>query len=182
MELGKQTLNPDEDSFKGLEIEKKYLILDMGLIDDFIKDSDEPTLIEQGYIKIKNRGESSERIRKEDDKYTFTVKSGSGLVREEDENEITEEEYKKLSRKLIGRWINKKRYYPKSMPGACLDIFEGSFKGLYMLEVEFENIEQANNFMLEQKFFSKVIDVTLDNRYTNLFISQHGLVRPKMRM
>ena len=52
---------------------------------------------------------------------------------------------------------------------AELDIFEGRHEGLRIVEVEFENEEQANRFAPPAWFGE---DVTFDGRYHNSHLSQ----------
>ena len=54
---------------------------------------------------------------------------------------------------------------------AELDIFEGKFAGMLLIEVEFNSIEDANSFV-PPKWFGK--DVTNDGHYHNSYLSKIG--------
>ena len=52
---------------------------------------------------------------------------------------------------------------------AELDIFEGRFAGLILVEVEFDSVEQAESFT-PPAWFGK--EVTYDKRYHNSYLSR----------
>ena len=55
---------------------------------------------------------------------------------------------------------------------AELDIFEEDLKGLVIVEVEFDSVEEANAFSAPDWFGE---DVTNSGKYHNSYLSQHGL-------
>ena len=121
------------------EIEKKWVI-DKNKIPYDLSNS-EIIKIEQTYICF-----SPEiRVRKINDgeEYTFAVKTNmtsDGMIRDEMETYITQEEYNNLIKKQEGKTIYKTRY--QFLDGDYLlavDIFSGELDGLAHLEIEFEN-------------------------------------------
>lgn len=152
-----------------MEIERKYRI------DTLPKDYDVFPFhqIEQAYLAV----DPVIRIRKEDNSYYLTYKSKGLLIREEYNLPLTPEAYEHLKQKADGQILSKKRYLlpfslfgtPQSFPDADkltieLDIFEGSYEGLMLAEVEFREEEDAQAF-LPPKWFGR--DVTLSGEYQN---------------
>jgi CYTH domain-containing protein len=141
-----------------MEIEKKYLInLPINEITKYPH-----TNIEQGYISTN----PVIRIRKTDKSYYVTYKSSGLMVRQEFEDEISEDQYNSLKSKVDYNLISKKRYYipiDKSLT-VELDIFNNKLEGLIMAEVEFVSEESANNFNPPNWF---VKEVTFDTRFHN---------------
>jgi len=100
--------------------------------------------IQQGYLSFS----PVIRIRQIDSNYILTIK-GKGLIqREEYELEITETEFKKLSKKTEGILLDKTRYYiPYKHYTIELDVFHKEYEPLILAEVEFDSIHQANVFI-----------------------------------
>ena len=59
---------------------------------------------------------------------------------------------------------------PRVRPFGTVDIFEGKLAPLMLVEVEFNSVEDANNF-LPPNWFGE--DVTNSNKYHNSYLSQH---------
>lgn len=155
-----------------VEIEKKWII-DRTKIPYDLSNS-EMIKIEQTYISF-----SPEiRVRKinEGEKYTFAVKTNmvsDGMIRDEMEREITQEEYNNLIKKQEGNTIYKTRY--QFLDGdylLAIDIFSGELDGLAYLEIEFENQEEANNFKTPAW---AIKDVTSDVNYKNGYLARYGI-------
>jgi len=155
-----------------VEIEKKWLINKEQI--PYNLSNSEVIKIEQTYICF-----SPEiRVRKINDgeEYTFAVKTNmtsDGMVRDEMENSITEEEYNNMIKKREGNTVYKTRY--QFLDGdyiLAIDIFSGDLEGLAYLEIEFENEEQANNFK-EPNWIIK--DVTGDVNYKNGHLARYGI-------
>ena len=89
------------------------------------------------------------RIRKKNDQYIFTYKSAGLMKREEFEVPLTNKSYEKLLKKCDGNVISKTRYYMPLEAGltAEIDVFHDGFDGLVIAEVEFPNLEAAQNFV-----------------------------------
>lgn len=155
-----------------VEIEKKWLIRQEDI--PYNLSNAEIFEIEQTYINF-----SPEiRVRKINggQEYTFAVKTNmtsDGMIRNELEENITEEEYNNLVKKKEGNTIHKTRY--QFLDGdylVAIDIFSGELKGLAYMEIEFVNKENANSF----KTPSWVIkDVTDDIRYKNGHLARYGI-------
>ena len=123
-------------------------------------------VIEQAYLNTT----PVVRIRQQDDSYILTYK-GSGLMAREEYNlPLNKESYEHLLTKADGNVLTKKRYQIPLENGltAELDIFEGKFKGLVILEVEFSSIEEANSFQAPEWFGE---DVTKNPTYHNSYLS-----------
>lgn len=155
-----------------LEIEKKWIIDKNQIPYDLSKA--EILKIEQTYINF-----SPEiRVRKINDgaEYSFAVKTNmtsDGMIRDELENFITEEEYNNLIAKKEGNTIYKTRYQLYDGENLlAFDIFSGDLEGLAYLEIEFENEEQANSFETPDWVIK---DVTNDIEYKNGYLSRFGI-------
>ena len=152
---------------KGLEIEKKYLIAypDTDLL---IKKGAVVKEIEQTYL-VSDVG--SERVRLTTingvTTYTHTVKKKiKGIVRTEDEETVSEEEYKCLLLRADPGCLNiKKRRYVLSENGFCYEIDVFPFwTDKAFLEVELE--EEKTDVVLPD-FVAVLADVSEDENYTN---------------
>ena len=122
--------------------------------------------LEQGYLCTA----PVVRIRKDDDRYELTYKSGGMMVRQEYNLLLTKDSYEHLKKKVDGRLITKKRYmipYEKYM--IELDVFENDLAPLVLAEVEFETEEEANSFT-PPEWFGK--DVMFSKAYHNSVLSQ----------
>jgi adenylate cyclase len=157
------------------EIERKFLpritIPEIPLI----QSKNPHTTIKQGYLL--NTPTMTERFRSiQDDNgitYVRTIKTGSGLSRFEDENDITEKEFNKFA-KLIPDWLEKIRYtfdyiYPDESRIECtLDSFQNEeLKNLFLIEVEFTSEKLAKEFIPPYWFGE---DVTINDKYYNASI------------
>ncbi len=147
-----------------MEIERKYLIDKENLIPDI--ESYAHHIIEQGYMCT----EPVVRIRKSDDEYYMTYKSKGLMAREEYNLPLTKEGYYHLLPKCDGNIISKIRYLiPLDNYTIELDIFSGKFEGLILAEVEFDSLEEAENF-IPPKWFGE--DVTFSTKYHNSTMSK----------
>ena len=160
-----------------MEIEKKYLVNYMPeeIANAHVK------VIEQAYLSVN----PVVRIRKSNNRYILTYKSHDNIdvnefsdicMSNEVELPLTKDSYEHLKTKADGMIISKKRYniplaiysseYGKLK--AELDVFYGDLQGLVFVEVEFDNVVQAQNFV-PPDWFGK--DVSEDGRYRNSFLS-----------
>lgn len=150
------------------EIERKFLVRELPQNLESYPQHE----IKQGYIQIADDG-TEERVRKKGSRFFHTVKSGSGLKREESEKEISEEEFNMLWPKTQGRRILKTRYDIEHESLLIeLDIFSGDLQGLIVAEVEFKSEEESSNFEPPQ-WFSQ--ELTFDDRYKNKYLALFGL-------
>ena len=151
---------------KNIEIEKKYLVKEF----PFSLDSFDVRIIEQGYLCTA----PVVRIRRDNDKYELTYKSGGLMKRREENLPLNKEAYEHLVSKVDGRLIQKKRYMiPLDGINAGLtvelDIFEGDLAPLILAEVEFPDEETANAFIAPDWFGE---DVTFCGLYHNSYLSK----------
>lgn len=145
-----------------MEIEKKFLA--KNLPDNL--EQYEYHKIEQAYLNTA----PVVRIRKQDNEYYLTYKGGGMMAREEYNLPLNKKSYFHLREKADGNIITKIRVLIPIHDGltAELDIFEGKFSGMLLVEVEFDSIEQANSFT-PPEWFGK--EVTMDKRYHNSYLS-----------
>lgn len=141
-----------------MEIERKYIIEKI----PFDLSPYKCRLIEQGYLST----EPVVRVRQDNDDYVLTYKSKGLLAREEYNLPLTKESYLHLREKCDGIIITKKRYeIPLDDTHTIeLDCFEGEYEGLLLAEVEFADMEEAENFTPPEWFGE---DVTYSKKYHN---------------
>lgn len=154
-----------------MEIEKKFLVKELpSNLGQY-----EKKVIEQGYLCLR----PVVRIRRSNDTYILTYKSlptggnpGRDVrVNNEIEAPLDKEGYEHLRKKTDGYIIEKIRYIiplPDGHTGE-LDIFGGNLKGLYFIEVEFKDGEDAAAFVPPEWFGANVSN---DERYANSYLSQ----------
>lgn len=148
---------------KGMEIERKYLI--HTLPDNL--DQYPSHKIEQGYLNTN----PVVRIRQSDDDYYLTYKGGGLLSREEYNLPLTREAYEHMRPKADGIVLSKRRYLIPLDDHLTieLDVFDVPYKGLYLAEVEFEDLESALAFTPPEWFGP---DVTLSGNFQNSLLSR----------
>lgn len=146
-----------------MEIERKFIPLN--LPEDL--NQFEHHKIEQAYLNTA----PVIRIRKQDEEYYLTYKGGGMMAREEYNLPLNKSGYYHLLEKADGNIITKTRFLIPLDNGltAELDIFEGKFAGMLLVEVEFDSIEEANSFVPPEWFGE---DVTNDGRYHNSYLSK----------
>ena len=158
------------------EIEKKWLIRTSDIPYDL--NTVEKYLIEQTYISF-----SPEiRIRRINDRefHTLAVKanmSADGLVRDEFEIDISEDEYLRLfmKKETDAFTIHKTRYqfFDEAIGEIiAIDIFGNELAGLAYLEIEFANREEAGKFA-EPDWV--IMDVTSLKEYKNGSLAKYGI-------
>ena len=162
---------------KNFEIERKFLVktlpsdLDSYPHDEYI----------QGYFADEEKRNT--RLRKAGDKHYLTRKHGSGLVRREEESEISQEEFDRLWPRTEGRVVNKTRYFLQAEDSLVyeLDIYHDKLEGFVTVEVEFKPTESSSKKKLK-KMAKKFVppdwfgeDVTEDKRYSNNSLAVNGL-------
>ncbi len=146
-----------------MEIERKFLV--KTLPENL--DSYPCRHLAQGYLCV----EPVVRIRRDNDKYELTYKSGGMMAHQEYNMPLTEQSFAHLKTKIDGRFIEKRRYMIPLEPYTVeLDIFEGDLAPLIIAEVEFPSVEEANAFVAPDWFGE---DVTYDGRYHNSYLSRH---------
>ena len=153
-----------------MEIERKFRV---NRIPDGIEKCEKDE-IEQGYLCIK----PTVRIRKINNKYTLNYKWKNKNVTEqkaiqniEYEMPLTKENYEHLYHKVDNYMIIKTRYKIQINENliAEVDVFHGNLEGLIFAEVEFPNIEIAENFV-QPEWMGE--DISFDKRYDNTLLSK----------
>ena len=98
-----------------------------------------------------------------------TEKGEGDLIREENEEIISEEYGEELFKKSKTFIIEKTRYYiPYGEYTIELDIYSGKHRGLIVAEVEFPSVEKANEFIPPEWFGE---DITKDKSYKNMMLA-----------
>ncbi len=146
-----------------MEIERKFLIQTIPFdLAEFGRHE-----IEQAYLCT----DPVVRVRKSDEEYYMTYKGKGHIAREEYNLPLNATAYAHLLEKADGNIITKTRYLIPERDGLTieLDVFHGVFDGLVIAEVEFESIEQAENYQ-PPEWFGK--DVSKDTNYHNATMSK----------
>ena len=165
---------------KNKEIERKFIINKKDLMDltnlDYIE-------INQGYIQ--NIGSSyTYRLRQSlymsngicvKTKYFQTIKSVASKIRDEYEIEITAEQFSELWKLCKNISIHKHRYNIHKENSKIifeLDILKNNLEGLCVVEVEFENEFDCDNFEIPSWFGA---EITSAPEYSNYELATKGL-------
>lgn len=149
-----------------MEIERKYLIERLPANLEIYPRRQ----LEQAYLCT----DPVVRIRRQDGEYYLTYKGKGLLAREEYNLPLNESAYSHLLEKADGIVLAKTRYLIP-MEGEYshltieLDVFSGIYEGLYLAEVEFPSIEEAEAF-IAPRWFTR--DVTFTGEYQNSRLSQ----------
>lgn len=165
------TIPPSETP--SMEIERKWLVKPENVPYDL---STLPALeLEQAYVAfspvIRIRSVNS------GERHILTVKEATkygGLANAEAEHEIDAGTYAFLLSHASGNIIAKTRYLHALPSGLTeeIDIFHGPLQGLAYVEIEFPDIETAENYPSPEWV---IADVTWDTRYKNSSLAQHGM-------
>jgi adenylate cyclase len=151
-----------------VEIERKFVLPapPPGL------ESREHARIEQGYVALDPNG-AEVRVRRKGDKRVLTVKSGSGLVRGEEEWALEPERFDALWPLTEGRRVVKTRYLVPLEDGLTVevDVYEGALAGLVTAEVEFDSEPDSAAFA-PAEWLGR--EVTGDARYANRTLAVSG--------
>ena len=99
--------------------------------------------------------------------------SDNGLIRDEVDFLITEDEYNELISKKVENTIFKTRYKLLDQRFVVtIDIFKGELEGLAYMEIEFANKEEAETYQTPEWVIK---DVTDDIRYKNASLAKYGI-------
>ena len=149
-----------------VEVERKWLVQDLPALSR--QDGKE---VIQGYIAVAADG-TEVRLRQTDGKFFQTVKSGGGLVRDEIEIELTQDQFEALWRTTAGRRLKKIRYtWHWEGKKIEIDVYQGSLAGLMVAEVEFPSASASAGFVPLPWFGA---EVTEDRRYKNVALALNG--------
>lgn len=112
------------------------------------------------------------RVRKIGDEYKVTRKKWHGLIRDEIEVTISNEEFNDLRFKVENHFIEKTRYYiPYEWLTIELDVYK-NLQGLITAEVEFKTKRNAKKFILPEWFAD---ELTMIREAANSYIAKHWL-------
>ena len=162
---------------ENLEIERKWIFNDSEKSKSFLNVNlhlKKLVNLEIGYTKddIRVSHFKSFDVKNKKEKIFYrinTKKSINGtLVRQEDKCDITENVYKSIFEKTLGRRIIKKRFIYE-LDSLILEIDEFEYckiPNLKLIEVEFSSEKEANNFKPSYPIFG--IEVTNDFRFLNI--------------
>ena len=149
-----------------VEVERKWLVQDLP---DLSRPEGKEVI--QGYIAIAADG-TEVRLRQTDGKFFQTVKSEGGLVRDEIEIELTQDQFEALWRATAGRRLKKTRYtWHWEGKRVEIDVYHGSLAGLIVAEVEFPSAHASAGFAPPPWFGP---EVTEDKHYKNVTLALHG--------
>ena len=118
------------------------------------------------------------RVRKYNngESYEYTIKTNmtaDGMVRDEANIDIDEEQYENLLSKKEGMTIHKTRYqFYEDNQLIAIDIFHDELEGLAYMEIEFPNREESEAYV-EPNWVVK--DVTADINYKNGHLARFGI-------
>ncbi len=159
------------------EIERKFIIVDAARVTETLRFSGlKHQAVEQGYLEI--TPDREERIRMKMDKFSHvkcvrTVKAGTGLVREEQEWEISREEYRRLFPLTAGRRVLKTRYELPLENGltAEIDVYHGKLAGHVVVEVEYPDEKTS---VVLPAWLGGLMEVTENTRFKNQRLAVYG--------
>lgn len=147
-----------------IERERRFLVTSLPA------DLPDPSRIVQGYLMTRP---AAVRVRRRDETYTLTIKTGAGLARVEIERELDADEFEALWAVADDLRIAKRRHLVP-LTGqhiAELDLFDGNLTGHRIVEVEFDDDAGAAAFDPPDWFGREVTD---DGRYTNAALATNG--------
>ncbi len=156
----------------GVEVERKWLVPTAP--PDALTVPAQP--IEQGYLTIGPDGAET-RVRRREGRCTLTVKSGRGLVRNEHEIELSEDQFEALWPATEGQRVQKQRRGLRADDGHLieLDVYEGALSGLIVAEVEFQDPWGAESFVAPYWFGP---ELTGQAAYSNQRLALDGRPSP----
>ena len=157
----------------GIEIERKWLV-ELENIPFDLEKAERHHLI-QSYVCFNPQI----RLRNVDNgsRFVMTVKPGRSekavLSRPEFEAEITRESYEDLTRETVGKTLEKTRYIVPE-PGDTgrkfeIDLFEGAYEGLCVVELEFASEEEAQSYPTPEWCTR---DITYEPVFKNVVMAQ----------
>ena len=151
------------------EIERKFRLSEAP---EWLGDHDS-VRIEQGYLAIEVGDGAEVRLRRKGSETLLTVKRGSGRIRDEEEIEVSAQQFEALWPLTEGRRLAKVRYLvPHDTSTIEVDVFEGDLGELVTGEVEFES-EAASDEFEPPDWLGE--EVTGDLRFANETLAVDGL-------
>lgn len=150
-----------------LEIERKFLI--SKLPNDIVQYPHHEIM--QGYYF--NEGEKLVRLRKKWNQYYQTMKSGTGLVKEEIEEEISQSIFEEERNNVEDRYLEKTRYeIPYEWKIIELDIYRGKLEWLVVAEIEFTSEQEAHALNVPKRFGKELTNIS---EATNAYLAKYGI-------
>lgn len=156
----------------GIEIERKFLIPSTDVLPGFHVDLPHDTMV-QGYL---GKGSGAVRVRivtpgcfDSPVKAFLTLKGKGKKVRSEYEYVIPVKDALEMLSTMASCFVSKVRYYLRYEHGPILevDVFQEDRKGLVLVEVEFQDLEESDLYV--PSFPCK--EVTEDRRFSNYQIA-----------
>lgn len=150
-----------------LEIERKFLL-------DQLPDLEgtDYSEIKQGYLGDKSVPNSIVRVRQQGSEFFLTLKSGTGMTREEIEAPIPGSMFERLWPGTEGWRLEKTRYsIPHDDSTIFVDEYKGDLKGLVTAEIEFIDENEARRFSPPAWMG---VEITNDFRYSNVNLAEDG--------
>lgn len=133
------------------KIERQFLLTELP---DNLEDCPKLSM-RQGYLSVSEEREV--RIREEGDRYTLTVKTGQGAVREEIETPLQRQQFEDLWPATEDKRLIKTRYFfPLDDLTVHIDIYADKLESLKVAEVEFSS-EAACNAFVPPEFFGEEV-------------------------
>ena len=128
--------------------------------------------IEQGYLAVADDG-TEVRVRRQDGRFTQTIKRGSGLNRAEVEISLDRAQFEALWPLTEDRRLSKTRTrVPCGALTVEIDRYDGTLAGLWVAEIEFASEEAGRAFDPPDWLGAEVTD---DERYKNRRLALDGL-------
>jgi adenylate cyclase len=120
--------------------------------------------IEQGYLAVESKG-TEVRLRRKNDRFFITVKSGAGVSRQEREVSLRRKQFAELWPLTAGRRLSKLRYRLRWRQLIVeIDVYQQRHKGLVVAEVEFAD-ERASRDFEPPAWFGR--EITGNKRFKN---------------
>lgn len=164
------------------EIERKWLLNKENIPYNLTDPSIKASKIKQTYICFdpEMRVREYTDVNKGEISYEMTIKnnmSQDGLVRDEINIDINEEQYNNLVIKKEGNVIYKTRYdFMENGLGISIDIYQDDLEGLAYMEIEFTSEEESNAYVTPDWVIKEVTD---DSRYKNGKLARYGIPDPQ---
>lgn len=150
-----------------LEIERKFLIPSLP---DNISQFSHADIMQWYFF---NEWEKLVRLRKKGNQYFQTIKTGDGLIREEDEEDLSQAIFDEEWNNVENRYLEKTRYeIPYQWTMIELDIYRWKLEWLMVTEIEFISEAEAKAFVVPERFGRELTGV---QEATNEYLAKYGL-------
>lgn len=150
-----------------LEIERKFLITK---IPDNLSSFPHNEIMQWYYF---NEGEKVVRLRKKWNHYFQTIKSWPGLIRDEDEESISQALFDEERNNVQDRRLEKTRYeIPYEWKTIELDIYKWKLEWLVVAEVEFTSEQEANAFTTPARLGKELTGIA---EAENAYLAKYGI-------